>query len=83
MTEPRTEFEQTWCVAYDDPTPRMDGPAATRVGQFHSLAAAQQALALVESRSQRAPKRNLRIETRRVTPWVVVPTGLPTGGGES
>lgn len=75
------ETAQTWCVAYDDPTPRMDGPASIRVGRFHSLTAAQQALALVESRSRQAPKRNLRVETRWVTPWVVVPPA--TTGGET
>jgi hypothetical protein len=68
-----TGLRQVWCVAYDSPTPSMDGGA-------HPIRMADQAYEIAVrnyefmQRQQRvAPKRNLRIETRWVSDYTVVP----------
>lgn len=66
-------LRQIWCVAYDSDTPNMDGSHnAVRMSEVASLESAEAALRIVADRSLRAPKRNLRIETRFVTDWTHV-----------
>jgi len=75
-------LRQVWCVAYDSDTPNMDGSHnAVRMHEVPSLDAVQAALRIVEERSLRAPKRNLRIETRMVSDWTRVTP--PEGGRDA
>ena len=63
-------LRQVWCVVYDSDTPFMDGthPPCRMAEQSHEQAETN--LRFMQERSVRAPKRNLRIETRFVTEWV-------------
>lgn len=71
-------LRQMWCVAYDSDTPNMDGSHnPVRMHEVASLESAQAALQIVRDRSLRAPKRDLRIETRFVTEYARI---LPPEG---
>ena len=63
------KMQQVWCVAYDDETPYMDGPRRHRVGEWKTREQAEESLEVLRSRSARAPKINLTIETRWVSAW--------------
>jgi hypothetical protein len=64
------EQRQVWCAAYDSDTPNMDGtPTVIRMAEQSSEVVARGHLALMQARSEQAPKRNLRVETRFVTDW--------------
>jgi hypothetical protein len=64
-----SEQRQVWCVAYDSDTPNMDGSVTpVRMAEMPEERAIA-SLEILRVRSSRAPKRNLRIETRWVTPW--------------
>ena len=63
------KLTQVWTVAYDG-DPMMDGPQVIRQGEFTSRELVSQAIVIVAARSARAPKKNLRIETRMVSDWV-------------
>lgn len=81
------EQRQVWAVVYDGDTPHMDGThPAIRMAEQDDLERAEAALAVVQARSLRAPKRNLRIETRFVTEWAAADpraTARETEGRES
>lgn len=68
LLPPATETRQVWCVAYDSDTPSMDGTHPPQRMAEQTLEQAERNLGVLRSRS-RAPKRNLRIETRWVTEW--------------
>ena len=73
MRSAEQELRQVWCVAYDDDVPRMDGSHNTlRTREVGALEEAQEHLRILADRSLRAPKKNVRIETRFVTDWVAV-----------
>lgn len=79
-------LRRVWCVVYDSDTPRMDGshdPCC--MTERSSREIAERDLRTISVRSARSsnPKRNLRIETRLVSDWQVIPPGLPTGGDPS
>lgn len=61
--------EQVWCVVYDSETPMMDGSHPPLRMADQSREQAKRNYDVVLSRSKNAPKRNLRIETRFVTPY--------------
>jgi len=61
--------EQKWVVAHDDPTPYMDGPRTTRLREVGDYEQAEAMLEILAARSEKAPRQNLHIETRWVTPW--------------
>lgn len=61
-----------YAVAYDDPTPYMDGPRTIRLREVDDYETAKAMLDLVAARSERAPKANLHIETRNVSAWRTV-----------
>lgn len=64
-------MHQVWCAAYDSDEPSMDGvPRVVRMAEV-PLATAEKHLEIMQDRSVRAPKRNLRIETRFVSEWEV------------
>lgn len=65
-----TELRQVWAVVYDSDTPYMDGTHQPLRMAEQDFETAQRNFAVVQERSARAPKRNLRIETRFVTEWV-------------
>lgn len=62
-------MKQVWCVVYDSDTPNMDGSHNPIRMAEQDLDWARRNYDLLVERSQRAPKRNLRIETRHVTEW--------------
>lgn len=63
------EGETVWTVAYDG-EPKMGGGHHTiRQGEFRCREDAEYAFSVMTSRSGRAPKPNMRIESRTVTEW--------------
>lgn len=57
-------------VIVHDGDPKMDGTYERReIGRFTRRVEAERAFVLVSERSVRAPKQNLRIERRLVSPW--------------
>lgn len=70
-------LRQVWCVVYDSDTPFMDGTHPPLRMADQSLEQAERNLEVMQSRPARAPKRNLRIETRFVSEWTrVTPPGV-------
>ena len=61
-----------YAIVYDG-DPRMDGSHERRqIGHFKTLDEARAGFALVVARSDRAPKPRLRIERRKIGPWILV-----------
>jgi hypothetical protein len=62
-------LRQVWAVVYDSDTPFMDGTHQPLRMAEQTRKQAERNLDVVRARSVRAPKRNLRIETRFVSEW--------------
>lgn len=62
-------MKRVWCIAYEGPTPSMSGPFTTRMGEWTIKDDADKALDIVRRRSERSPKKNLRVQSRTVSEW--------------
>jgi hypothetical protein len=62
-------MKQVWSIVYESPTPSIEGPVLIRQGEWQTRKEAEQAIKIVEARSERSPKKNLHIQTRHVTQW--------------
>lgn len=74
--EPTPEQPKEWVPEYTivyDGDPRMDGThQRCQIGRFTTFDGAREGYRIVSDRSLHAPKSNLRIEKRYVTPWEVL-----------
>lgn len=62
-------MKRVWCVAWQDITPHMDGPKTQRTQEWDDEDTAKNAFRVLKERSARAPRKDLRIETRMVEEW--------------
>ena len=69
LKEPVKIPTRVYCLAYEDITPRMDGPKTKHVGNWESITDAEAAMAGWNNRAGRHAPQDLHIETRYVTEW--------------